>query len=90
MKQLAVRCAGSGSSSGSALRPAVQVAAVDLSVHPPSYGVDIGGNYRETEAGRLSPLPAQQPEDDGEPVEGLGHSDAATEAKEAAVRALEQ
>lgn len=52
---------------------------------PPSYGIEIDGHYRETEAVRLAPLPQ-----DGEQVEGLGHLDAATEAKEAAVERLEQ
>jgi hypothetical protein len=61
------------------------VIAVDYSLRPPSYGVELEGNYRETEASRLRPLPA-----DGVPVEGLGHRDAATEAKEAAARALER
>lgn len=58
--------------------------AVDFSVQPPSIGIEIEGRYRETEASRLHPLPPN-----GGGVEGLGHRDAATEAKEAAVRALE-
>ena len=32
---------------------AVQVVAVDMAVYPPSYGVMIGDNIRETEASRL-------------------------------------
>ena len=69
-------------------RPArcLQVVAVDLSVQPPSYGIQLpGGSYRETEGGRLQALPEQPPA-----VEGLGHRDAATEAKEEAARQLEQ
>lgn len=69
-------------------RPArcLQVVAVDLSVQPPSYGIELpGGGYRETEGGRLQALPEQPPA-----VEGLGHRDAATEAKEDAARQLEQ
>ncbi|KAL4426212.1 hypothetical protein ABPG77_009827 [Micractinium sp. CCAP 211/92] len=71
-----------------------KVLAVDLSVQPPSYGIELGPEktYRETEASRLAPLPGT-PEDgaeDGWQVEGLGHRDAATEAKEAAVAALER
>lgn len=58
---------------------------MDLSVQPPSYGIELPGGYRETEAGRLQALPEQQPA-----VEGLGHRDAATEAKEDAARRLEQ
>jgi len=34
-------------------RTAVQVVAVDMAVYPPSYGVMIGDNIRETEASRL-------------------------------------
>ncbi len=34
-------------------RTAVQVVAVDTAVYPPSYGVMIGDNIRETEASRL-------------------------------------
>ena len=38
-----------------------QVAAVDMSVLPPSYGIELpDGHYRETEAGRLQPLPEPQ------------------------------
>jgi len=68
------------------------VVAVDLSVQPPSYGIEIDGSYRETEGTRLSALPAQTKPGQGEEqqVEGLGHRDAQTEAKEAAVAALEQ
>jgi hypothetical protein len=63
-----------------------KVVAVDLSVQPPSYGIELpGGSYRETEGGRLQALPEQPPA-----VEGLGHRDAATEAKEDAARQLEQ
>ena len=32
-----------------------QVVSVDMTVHPPSYAVDLGGNVRETEAPRLRP-----------------------------------
>ncbi|BDA43861.1 hypothetical protein COCOBI_05-0410 [Coccomyxa sp. Obi] len=32
-----------------------KVVSVDLTVHPPSYAVDLGGNVRETEAPRLRP-----------------------------------
>lgn len=65
---------------------------MDLSVQPPSYGIEIGGSYRETEGTRLSPLPAQpqRGQREEQKVEGLGHRDAETEAKEAAVAALEQ
>lgn len=66
-----------------------KVVAVDVSVQPPSYGIEVGGSYRETEASRLSPMPAQQAQQ-AEEVEGLGHRNAATEAKEAAVAALER
>lgn len=73
----------------------LQVVAVDLSLQPPSYGIELGPEqtYRETEASRLAPLPGTAMEGSaaGEAaVEGLGHRDAATEAKEAAVAALEQ
>lgn len=76
---------------------------MDPSVQPPSYGIELDGSYRETEASRLAPLPVQagpvqgkeQPPQEGgvqegEAVEGLGHWDAATEAKEAAARKLEE
>lgn len=60
--------------------------AVDQSVQPPSYGIELpGGGYRETEGARLQPLPEEPAA-----VEGLGHRDAGTEAKEDAVRQLEQ
>ena len=75
----------------------LQVVAVDPSVQPPSNGIEIDGGYRETEATRLAPLPeaeqeTQQHEGQQEAVavEGLGHRDAATEAKEAAARQLEE
>lgn len=35
----------------------VKVVAVDRSIAPPSYGIEIQGNYRETEASRLRPIP---------------------------------
>ena len=58
-----------------------------------------GGGYRETEAERLEPLP--QPQEGGlggeeltaaaaAAVEGLGHRDSETEAKEEAVRLLKE
>ncbi len=68
---------------------------MDHSVQPPSYGIELDGNYRETEGSRLAHLPPpEQPggtAGNGEEVsvEGLGHHDADTEAKEAAVRQLE-
>lgn len=68
---------------------ALQVVSVDLSVQPPSYGVQLASGVRETEHNRLAPLPAAgglEPEE----VEGLGHRDAATEEKEEAARRLEQ
>lgn len=65
-----------------------QIAAVDSSVLPYSYGIEIEGHYRETEASRLAPL--AEPADGTAAVEGLGHRDAATEAKEAAVRGMER
>ena len=58
---------------------------VDHSVDPPSYAVQLAGGVRETESGRLLPAPPVVEE-----VQGLGHRDAATEAIEAAVRALEE
>lgn len=71
-----------------------KVVAVDLSLQPPSYGIELGPEktYRETEASRLAPLPgtAENGVAAGEEVQGLGHRDAATEAKEAAVAALER
>lgn len=74
--------------------PPLQIVSVDQSVQPPSYGIDLPSGYRETEASRLQPLPAPPPGEqappEGEAVQGLGHRDAATEAKEAAVRALEE
>ena len=67
---------------------------MDPSVQPPSYGIEVDGGYRETEAARLAPLPqqaeAEQGEQQQEAGEGLGHRDAATEAKEAAARQLEE
>ncbi|PSC69486.1 zinc metallo ase [Micractinium conductrix] len=67
------------------------IAAVDVSVQPPSYGIDLPSGYRETEASRLTPAPpAGQQQQQAEEVEGLGHRDAATEAKEAAVAELER
>jgi hypothetical protein len=67
-----------------------KVAAVDPSVAPPSYGIELGGpggpSYRETEGDRLRLLDTGGAE---APVQGLGHFDASTEAKEAAVRELE-
>lgn len=67
---------------------------MDLSLQPPSYGIELGPEktYRETEASRLAPLPgtAENGVAAGEEVQGLGHRDAATEAKEAAVAALER
>lgn len=65
-----------------------KIAAVDSSVLPYSYGIEIEGHYRETEASRLAPL--AEPADGTAAVEGLGHRDAATEAKEAAVRGMER
>lgn len=64
-----------------------QVMAVDQSVMPPSYGIEINGNYRETEGDRLQALVEEG--DIERPVEGLGHADAATEAKEREMRRLE-
>jgi hypothetical protein len=79
---------------------AAKVASVDLGTVPPSFGVEIDGQYRETELARLAPAPAAAApaadgagaKADGAPagVHGLGHYDAATEAKEAEVRALEE
>jgi hypothetical protein len=79
---------------------AAKVASVDLGTVPPSFGVEIDGQYRETELARLAPAPAAEApaadgadaEADGAPagVRGLGHYDATTAAKEAAVRALEE
>lgn len=40
------------------LRTTMQVAAVDYSVLPPSYGIEINGQYRETEGDRLSRPPS--------------------------------
>lgn len=37
-----------------------KVVHVDYSVLPFSYGIEIDGNYRETEATRLAPLPQEQ------------------------------
>ena len=73
----------------------LQVVAVDPSVQPPSYGIEIDGGYRETEAARLAPLPPQaeaeqEEQQEAVAVEGLGHRDAATEAQEAAARQLEE
>lgn len=65
--------------------PPGQVVAVDQSLQPPSYTIELGGNHRETEGSRLLPLPPQP-----EAVQGLGHRDEATEEKEAAVRRLEE
>ncbi|KAI3427299.1 hypothetical protein D9Q98_010218, partial [Chlorella vulgaris] len=72
-----------------------KIAAIDYSVLPPSIGIEIGGNYRETEATRLQPLSlsgdgAGGQQQEAEAVQGLGHRDAATEAKEAAAAALER
>lgn len=78
---------------------AAKVAAVDVSVQPPSYGIELPGadgtpSYRETEGDRLRHAPPPPPaggdvgEDDG--IEGLGHFDPATEAKEAELQRLEQ
>eukprot|EP00887_Chlorella_sp_A99_P007061 scaffold2.g7061.t1 len=61
------------------------VVSVDHSVQPPSYGIEIGGQYRETEAHRL-----RLPETEPPVVEGLGHRDSATEAKEDQVRQMEE
>lgn len=77
------------------LPPLPQIAAIDYSVLPPSIGIEIGGNYRETEATRLQPLSlsgdgAGGQQQEAEAVQGLGHRDAATEAKEAAAAALER
>ncbi|CAL8469853.1 g9395 [Coccomyxa elongata] len=36
-----------------------KVVSVDMTVHPPSYAVDLGGNVRETEAPRLRPRPGE-------------------------------
>jgi hypothetical protein len=72
---------------------AAKVASVDVGIVPPSYGIELraddgGTSYRETEGGRLRAAPAAA---GGAPaVEGLGHVDHVTEAKEAAVRALEE
>lgn len=40
--------------------PPSQVVDVDYSVLPFSYGIEIDGRYRETEATRLAPLPQGQ------------------------------
>ena len=71
----------------------MQIVAVDRSVLPPSYGIQLDSGYRETEAERLQPLPtpAQQPGADAgaeaaADVQGLGHHDASTEAAEERVR----
>jgi len=66
-----------------------KVVAVDVSVMPPSYGIELPGedgmpNYRETEADRLKPRRRGKEE-----IEGLDHYDEATEAKEARIRRLE-
>lgn len=42
-------------------RFAAQVVSVDMTVHPPSYAVDLGGNVRETEAPRLRPRGPGEP-----------------------------
>jgi hypothetical protein len=62
--------------------PAV-VAAVDKSVVPWSYGIELNGGYRETEGDRLGRAGAGGLES---VVEGLGHHDAATEEREQAVK----
>ena len=85
--------------------PAV-IVSVDRSVQPPSIGVDIqhqgdggsgssNGGYRETEADRLEPQAGGLSGEErttaaAAAVEGLGHRDSETEAKEAAVRLLEE
>jgi hypothetical protein len=79
------------------------VVAVDLGVQPPSYGIEISGQYRETEAHRLQPLPEggglreaeaaaeelEEAEEEEEAIVGLGHYDERTMAAEDAVRQLE-
>ena len=65
---------------------AAKVVAIDFSVVPPSYGIELttdnGMTYRETELSRLRKTFEEGKES---LVEGLGHRDAATEAKEAEV-----
>jgi hypothetical protein len=69
-----------------------KVVAVDRSVVPPSYGVQLagkdGGHYRETEAERLRNKVISVAEGASD-IEGLGHRDAATEAKESEMERLE-
>ena len=63
-----------------------KVISVDVAVQPPSYGIEIDGNYRETEGHRLKRAPPPSDGDGG--ADAAGHYDPATEAKEAEVERL--
>jgi hypothetical protein len=67
-----------------------KVVAVDVSVQPPSYGIELptadGGNYRETELHRLRAVPKEEERENGVAVgEYSPHYDPKTEATEAEV-----
>lgn len=62
-----------------------QVVAVDHSLVPPAYSIELPTGMRETEAERLRPVV----QEDKESELMRGHADPTTAAKEAAARALE-